>query len=257
MLRQFPAALKLLDRALDITPNDPDLMASKAYVHQAQGNLAEAAKLLVEINAQTPSDAAFEAKIIQLTLERNHGEAVRLLQARLAQFHFGAEDEKGYTQFMLAFAQNFAGDKANAKVNAQQARNTLERLCKNQPDSFQFAAMLGLADAAHGDKDSALKEAERAIMLCPSVKDRVNGPNYEENLALIQTIFGENSRAISTLTRLLQTPYNGWFYNSVPVTPALLRLDPMWDSLRGDPAFQELCEEKIDKSIAAQTAVTR
>ena len=64
MLRQFPAALKLYDRALDIMPNDPDVMASKARIYQAQGNLQEAARLLSEINAQTPSGNAFEVKII-------------------------------------------------------------------------------------------------------------------------------------------------------------------------------------------------
>ena len=53
MLRQFPPALKLYDRALDITPNDPDAMALKARIYQAEGNLQEAAKLLSEINAQT------------------------------------------------------------------------------------------------------------------------------------------------------------------------------------------------------------
>ena len=50
-LQQFPAALKLFDRALDIKPNDPDMMASKARIYQAQGNLQEAAKLLSGINA--------------------------------------------------------------------------------------------------------------------------------------------------------------------------------------------------------------
>jgi len=99
-----------------------------------------------------------------------------------------------------------------------------------------------LANAALGDKDSALKEAERAITLSPSAKDRVYGPGFEENRALIQTIFGENNRAISTLTRLLKTPYSSWFYGRTPVTPALLRLDPLWEPLRADPAFQKLCE---------------
>ena len=59
MLRQFPAALKLYDRALDITPNDPDVMASKACIYQAQGNLQEAARLLSEIKRQTPTADTF------------------------------------------------------------------------------------------------------------------------------------------------------------------------------------------------------
>ena len=119
----------------------------------------------------------------------------------------------------------------------------LESLCKNQPDNAFLVAGLSLANAVLGEKELALKEAERAIKLLPSVKDRVNGPACEENLALIQTMFGENSQAISTLTRLLQTPYSSWFYGQTPVTPVLLRLDPYWDPLRGDPAFQKLCED--------------
>ena len=102
MLRQFPAALKLYDRALDIIPNDPYLTETKARIYQAQGNLKEAAKMLVEVNAQTPSTSALVTKITQLRLERNYAEAVRLLQARLAQFHFGSEIEKAMNQFMLA-----------------------------------------------------------------------------------------------------------------------------------------------------------
>ena len=91
-----------------------------------------------------------------------------------------------------------------------------------------------------GQKQFALKAAEESIVLLPSAKDRVSGPSLEQNLALIQAIFGENSRAISTLTELLQTAYGSWLYDPVPITPALLRLDPFWDPLRTDPAFQEL-----------------
>jgi TolB-like protein/Tfp pilus assembly protein PilF len=243
-LRQFPTALKLYDRALDIVPNDPDVMASKANIYQAEGDLEQAGKFLSQINAQTPSENAFIIKMIQLRLERNHGEAIRLLQARQAQFHLGSETDKATNQVILAFAQRFAGDSAGAKFSAEQARNTLEQLCKNQPDNPDFAALLSLANAALGEKDSALKEAERAITLLLSVKDRLSGPAFEDNLALIQMTFGENSRTISTLARLLQTPFSGGFYGGTPVTPALLRLDPFWDPLRSDPAFQKLCEEK-------------
>jgi hypothetical protein len=94
-----------------------------------------------------------------------------------------------------------------------------------------------------GQKDSALKAAERAVMLLPRAKDPLIAPGAEENLAWIQAMFGENSRAISTLTQLLQTPYVGG-YAPAPITPALLRLDPWWDPLRGDPRFQKLCQEK-------------
>ena len=244
MVRQFPAARKLYDRALDITPNDPDLIAEKAAMYRAEGNLQEAAKLLAEVNAQTPSSTAFASKITQLILERSLGEAVRLLQTRQAQFHFASEMERNAFQVFLAFTQRLAGDMAGAKANAEQARNALEAFYKNEPDNPMFPALLSTAYATLGEKDSALKEAERAIMLLPSAQDPVDGPTYEENLALIQTIFGENSRAISTLARLLQTPSTSWCYGSTPITPALLRLDPLWDPLRSDPAFQKLCEEK-------------
>ena len=243
-LRQFPAALKLYDRALDIVPNDPELMALKAGVYQGQGNLAQAARVLSTIGAQTPSEGAFAIKMVQLRLERNHSEAIRLLQTRQHEMRFGSEIEKCDTQMMLSLAQRIVGDSAGAKRNAEQTRNTLGQLWKNQPDNASLAAMLSVANAVLGEKDAALKEAERAIMLLPSAKDRVSGPDFEENLATIQMIFGETSRPISTLTRLLQTPYSGWFYNGTPVTPALLRLDPIWDPLRADPAFQKLCQDK-------------
>jgi tetratricopeptide (TPR) repeat protein len=244
MLRQFPAALKLLDRALDITPNNPDMLAFKASIYQSQGNLQEAARLLSEINAQTPSENAFVAKVTQLRLERNHGEDVRLLQARLGQFHFDSELYKGITQVRLAFAQYLAGDRAGAKITAEQARNTLDPVCRNQPDSAYLARVLSIANSALGEKDSAMKEAKRAIMLEPRAQDAISGPGFEENLALIQTIFGENSRAIQTLTQLLQTPYMEGGIYGIPITPALLRFDPIWDPLRANPAFQKLCEEK-------------
>ena len=176
MLRQFPAALKLIRSSVDITPNDLDVMASKASVYQAQGNLQQAARLLSEIPGQKPFERIFATKITQLRLERNYGEAIRLLQAGLAQFPFASETEKAFYQLNLAFMQRLAGDLAGAKLTAEQARTAYEQLHRDQPERSGWAAALSLAYAAMGEKDSAIKLAERAIVLLPRAKDAMDGP---------------------------------------------------------------------------------
>jgi len=242
-LRQFPKAENLYDRALTILPNELSLLALKASIYQAKGNLKEAAKLLVAVTAQTNSDVAVRIKLTQMRLERNP-EGARLMQSRETRLQFDSGIEKGSKQVGLALGQRIAGNTAQAKVDAEQARNTLESLKNDQPDNAFVAAALAVAYAILDEKDSALNETQRAIALLPSNKDRLSGPGLEENLALVETIIGENDRAIAVLTLLLQTPYGGWLYSPTPVTPALLRLDPIWDPLRADPAFQKLCDEK-------------
>jgi serine/threonine-protein kinase len=240
MLRQFPAAIKLYDRMLDITPNDQSAICGKVCIYQAQGNLREAARLLSGINWQNSHRDVLSD---HLRLERNYGEAIRFLQALLVQVDFTPEQKTAF-QLDLALMQRLAGDTAGTKVTAEQVLHTLEQLYKDQPGPAIFAAQLSLAYAGLGEKDSALRLAERATVLRSRAQDATRGPMFEENLAVVQTLVGENSSAISTLAQLLQTPYSGFFYGA-PITPALLRLDPIWDPLRGDPAFQKLCEEKL------------
>ena len=220
------------------------LIASKASLYQAEGNLQEAAKLLVHVNAETNSDPAVRVKLAQLRLERNQTEADRFLQPRQARLQFASPMDKGIKQVGLAWVQRVSGDIAQSKVSAEQARNTLQQISKEQPDNAFVAAALAVAYALLDEKGSALNEAQRAIALVPSSKDRLSGPGFEENLALVEMLIGENSRAIATLTQLLQTPYSGWLYTPAPITPALLRLDSIWDPLRADPTFQKLCEER-------------
>jgi TolB-like protein/Flp pilus assembly protein TadD len=240
-LRRFDDALKLYDRALEIRPNDVDLLASKAGIYQAQGDLPQAAKCLEEVNALTPSYEAVPQKVDQLIFERNYREAVQLLETRFDQFQFGSELELGIFQEFLASSRLLAGDTVGAKASAEQARNILEVLCKNQSDNDFPAVHLARTYAILGDKESAYKEAERVSALVQN--DAIRRPGAEENLALIDASFGNNARAISILAHLLQIPYQSSLY-ATPLTPALLRLDPAWDALRTDPTFQKLCQKE-------------
>ena len=171
MLRQLPAALKLYDRVLDITPNDPNMMAAKAGIYQAEGNLQEAARSLPKIDWPFFPWHTFVVKMTQLRLERNYGELIRLLQTRVAQFHFDLETERATDQVWLALTQRLAGDTAGANVSAEQARNTFEEAFRDRPDHLLRLEGLSKAHALMGEKELAIKEAERAVMLVPRAKD--------------------------------------------------------------------------------------
>jgi len=238
MLRQFPAALKTYDRVLDLVPNDPDTLAAKARIYQAEGNLEQAGKFLTGVNAQTPSFNAFLTKMNQLFLERHFDEALRLIHSRLTESPNVSDIERLFNPFSLVLAQENAGDIVGARATAQQMLRPLETLCQKDPDNPTFAQALSQIYAVLGQKDAAIKEAERAITLLSTVKDAVDGPGAEYNLAIVEVLVGDKNGAIPRLQHLLQVPYNNC------VTPALLRLHPLWDPLRGDPAFQKLCDDK-------------
>jgi hypothetical protein len=95
-----------------------------------------------------------------------------------------------------------------------------------------------------GDKATALALSERAIAANPAEKDAVYGPTPIELLARVAARMGEPDRAVAALQKLLSIPYGGAMASNTPLTPALLRLDPMFDPLRNDPRFQKLCDEK-------------
>jgi serine/threonine-protein kinase len=166
-----------------------------------------------------------------------------MLEARAAQVDYGSQNEKDVDQMLLAFMQRLAGDAAAAKLTAEQVRNTLEPRYRDKPDDPFSATSLSRAYALTGEKDLALQVAERLVTLWPRAKDPVNGPSWEENLALVQMLVGENKIAISTLSQLLQAPYESFIYRRTGITPVLLRIDPLWDPLRSDPEFQKLCQE--------------
>jgi predicted Zn-dependent protease len=126
----------------------------------------------------------------------------------------------------------------------QQARSELEPFLKEQPENFTLIGDLALTNMGLGDKAAALAFLEKAISVVPIEKDAVDGPAPIEILARVAAQMGEPDRSIAALQRLLSTPYEAPLAFNLPLTPALLRLDPMFDPLRNDPRFQKLCAQK-------------
>ena len=94
-----------------------------------------------------------------------------------------------------------------------------------------------------GDKAAALDFSERAMTALPVEKDAVRGPATIELLARVAANVGEPDRATAALERLLSIPYSGPLGPGAPLTPALLRLDPMFDPLRNNSRFEKIVEE--------------
>jgi tetratricopeptide (TPR) repeat protein len=146
----------------------------------------------------------------------------------------------GELRFYLGWAQEVAGDRAAAQESWRQARGELEPFLKEQPENFVLLGDLALTNMGLGDKAAALTLSERAIVAIPVEKDAVYGPFPVEILARVAAQVGEPDRAIAALQKLLSIPYSTALAGEMPLTPALLRLDPMFDPLRNDPRFQKL-----------------
>jgi serine/threonine protein kinase/Tfp pilus assembly protein PilF len=245
-LRRFPEALRKFDEVLDIMPDDEDILVQRAAVEQAQGNLQRASSLLAPLHFADNSEK-LETQVYQAILERRTAQVIPRFKEILANPDPALGFYYGEMRFWLGWAQEVAGDHQAAKESWREARSELEPFLKEQPDNYGLLGDLALTNMGLGDKAAAIAFAERAMAANPIEKDAVTGPGPLEILARVASRMGEPDRAIAALQKLLSIPYSGGLGPGVPLTPALLRLDPMFDPLRNDPRFQKLTASPAPK----------
>jgi tetratricopeptide (TPR) repeat protein len=239
-LRRFAEANRKLDQVLDITPDDVDTLAQRAAIAQVQGDLAQASALLAPLQIPAEDVSAWERRAYQAILERRSAPIVSPLIEIMDQPKPGLGYQSGELRFWLGWAQDLSGDHAAAEATWRRARSELESFVKEQPENYRLIGILALTNMGLGDKAAAMRLAEQAIVVLPIEKDAFAGPGPFEILARVAAGTGNSDRAIAALQKLLSMPYEGGLALSLPLTPALLRLDPMFDSIRDDPRFQKL-----------------
>jgi len=153
---------------------------------------------------------------------------------------FPAADAREFCEACVAAA---VGDKERARALLETVRPMYENGVRQHPDDAPFHAALARFYALLGRKEEAIREARRAVDLCPENKDAVSGPDYAATLAFVYAQSGEVDQAITLLSRLLTTP------GADRVTLAHLRLSWEWDPLRKDARFQKILESPEPKTI--------
>ena len=245
MLRNFDAANKTIDRALQIDPQGISLWGIKAKLAIGEkGDLSVGEKLLEKAKS-FPMSSEERLMMIggqaNLLLAQRKYQEVLQLGATVPDDTFAAvPGSLAYKYYPLGIAHKALGDDAAARIAFLKAKNILEEQLKQKPDDADLRVQFAKLLAWLGEKDAAVAEAQRAIDLRPESKDAFEGPQIAEQVAEVYTILGDHARAIELLDELLSRPSE--------LTSQRLKLDPAWDPLRNDPAFQALFAKYAGKA---------
>ena len=236
-LRRYAEALTAFDRALQAAPGDADLIGEKATTLQMQGDFAAAAKLLDSLPPDADRGQLTPRRFPQWLYERQYAPALAALKSALEKRENFPKAAIAEALFNLATLEVLAGERAAGLAHATESRNLMEKV-RQEGDENPWYAITHVAQTYSllGDYAAARREAERAV--AAYAKDAMVFPQALTVLARVQCEAGEVDAAIATLTRVLK------IYCAYAVTPALLRMEPVWDPIRNDPRFQALCQDK-------------
>jgi len=216
-----------------------------ATVAQEEGDLKQAATLLAPLRPGADDVSAMETQVYQSILERKPRKMVTRLRDVLETANVGLEYNIGELRFWLGWAESVAGDAASAKESWAKALHELQPFLEDQPNNYVLLQDLAFISMSLEEKEKAFFYIDRAARAVPPEKDALDGLIPTEVLARVAAGTGEPERAIRALEKLIGAPYGGAFAFGAPVTPAILRLDPMFDSLRGERRFQKLASSPI------------
>ena len=233
-LRRFDDMRILMGRALAVAPDDPG-----ARINLAQADLfaradtkPERAALdaMVRENPKISQDLAVES--IQLALyERDFAAADRALAGMVETG--GLEGAFSFPRAWYAgLIAQAKGDAAAAHGAFTAAREEVAGTLSERGEFPQPLSVLAMIDAALGNKDEAVAEGRRASQLLPVAQDAITGADILMHLAVTYAWCGEKDQALEQLSILSKIPSE--------VNYGILRLDPVWDSLRGDPRFEKI-----------------
>jgi serine/threonine-protein kinase len=230
-LRRYGEAESYLRKAIALAPDEHETYGLLAETYWGwSGDLAKARAAL---QAMPPSDDAWPTYwwFWQEVYEGNYQEALdRTLASPVDTI--GAALTWVSKNILVARAHGFLGRAPEAHAAFQHERDRLENLLRETPDDFSLRSALGLCLAGLGRREDAIREGRRAIDLLPITRDAVYGQGPVLTMAEIYTMVGESELACEQLETLLLMPST----ISVPI----LKLDPRWLPLRGNPRFQAL-----------------
>ena len=236
---RYQDQINAYDRSLTIVPDDLSTLVLRAWVPADwRADLRPFQALLATYAAKDPATASQMEDINYALCERTPEAIARTLLAYPPDgvVYNGVRYPRAYWEGVVARWQG-DGEKARAAFTA--ARREVAPLVAQQPDFAAALSLLGLIDAGLGQKEAAINEGRRACELVPMAKDAVDGVAYAANLGQIYTWTNEKDRAIERLTNVESVP-NFLSYG-------YLKLQLLWDPLRGDPRFEQLVSSLAPK----------